>query len=64
MTVLFSGSDGPLFGLVLVLKVYRCPSNAQSQDSLQGFNLLHLSLPEQFPLCLFWLLLFASLFSV
>ena len=32
-------------------KVYRCPSNAQSQ--LQDFNLLHLSLPERFPLIYF-----------
>ena len=32
---------------------------------MQGFNLLHLLLPEQFPLlCLFWFLLFARLFSV
>ena len=31
---------------------------------LQDFNLLHLSLPKQSPLCLFWLPLLAKLFSV
>ena len=36
----------------------------RSQCQLQCFNLLHLSLPEQFLLGLFWLPLFASLFSV
>ena len=42
----------------------QAPSNAQSMLTT-GFNLLHLSLPEQFPLlCLFWLSLFASLFRV
>ena len=35
-----------------------------SQCKLQSFNLLHLSLPEPLPLCLFLLPLFASFFSV
>ena len=60
-----SVSDSPLFQLVFVLKVCGFPSNAQPQHYLQSFNLLHLSLPEWFPLlCLFWLPLFPSLFSV
>ena len=32
-----SVSDNPLFGLLLVLKVYRCPSNAQSPVLNAGF---------------------------
>ena len=52
--------DSSWFQLVFVLKVYRSlPMLSQCQ--LQVFNLLHLSLPERFPLlCLFWLPLFAS----
>ena len=46
-----SVSHSSLFQLILLLKVYR-PFPMQSVLT-QGFNLLHLSLPEQFPLLYF-----------
>ena len=50
-------SNSSLFQLVLVLNVFRCFSNAQSQK-LQSFNLLHLSLPEPFSFIYFAFLCF------